>query len=246
MLAYAILIAVAATILVAERLWPAVAQPDDRRRLARNAAFGIIGIAIGPLLLAIQQSLFGGIAPLIDPGALAGGFLLQFIVFDLWVYATHRAYHQLRWLWPLHAPHHFDEALDATSAWRFHPAELLVSTILRIVPCVAVGIAPERLLIFEAILAGAALFHHSNLRLPPRLEAALSRVIVTPSIHWVHHHNRRADTDSNYGALLSVWDRLFGSRSPTKRTTTMPIGTEGERERSFASLLAYPFTAWRR
>lgn len=238
----ATLIAFGATLLAAERVWPAAPQASDSGRLARNAAFGLIGIAIAPLLLAMQQRLFGGIPPLLDLTALPGGIVAQFLVFDLWVYATHRAFHEVRWLWPLHAPHHFDRTLDATSAVRFHPAELLLSALLRIVPCLAVGISPERLLIFEAILAGAALFHHSNLRLPPRLEALLSYVVVTPAIHWVHHHNRRADTDLNYASLLSIWDRLFGTRSPTPRTPTMTIGVGHESERTLPALLAYPFS----
>ena len=85
------------------------------------------------------------------------------------------------------------------------------------------------------------MFHHSNLRLPPRFERALSFLIVTPSIHWVHHHAIRRDTDSNYASLLSVWDRLFGSRSATVRTPEMPIGTQGLKDRGIAGLLARPF-----
>ena len=62
----------------------------------------------------------------------------------------------------------------------------------------------------------AAIFHHSDARLPPAIERPLSRLIVTPSIHWVHHHARRADTDSNYGTVFSFWDPLFRSRSRTR------------------------------
>ena len=69
----------------------------------------------------------------------------------------------------------------------------------------------------------------------------MSFLIVTPSIHWVHHHAIRRDTDSNYSALLSVWDRLFGSRSATCRTPDMPIGTEGLKDRGIGGLLARPF-----
>ena len=60
----------------------------------------------------------------------------------------------------------------------------------------------------------SAIFHHSDARLPPRLERALARVIITPSIHWVHHHAMRADTDSNYGTIFSFWDPLFRSQQP--------------------------------
>jgi sterol desaturase/sphingolipid hydroxylase (fatty acid hydroxylase superfamily) len=95
--------------------------------------------------------------------------------------------------------------------------------------------------VFETLLALSAMFHHSNLRLPPRLERALSCVIVTPSIHWVHHHAIRRDTDSNYSALLSLWDRLFASRSATRRSPDMPIGVEGLSDKGLAQLVARPF-----
>jgi sterol desaturase/sphingolipid hydroxylase (fatty acid hydroxylase superfamily) len=68
-------------------------------------------------------------------------------------------------------------------------------------------------------------------------------VIITPSIHWVHHHAMRADTDSNYGTIFSFWDPLFRSRSRTRRWTTMPIGVEGSRDRPLLRLIVTPF--WR-
>ena len=87
----------------------------------------------------------------------------------------------------------------------------------------------------------AALFHHSNLRMPPAFERALSFVVVTPSLHWVHHHAMRSDTDSNYSTILSVWDRIFASKSPTARTPDMPIGVETLSDEPLTRLLARPF-----
>jgi len=73
----------------------------------------------------------------------------------------------------------------------------------------------------------AAIFQHSNLRLPPALEHALSRVIITPSLHWLHHHAARRDTDSTYGTTFSFWDRWFGTVAAGTRTPTMAIGVDG-------------------
>ena len=87
----------------------------------------------------------------------------------------------------------------------------------------------------------AALFHHSNLRIQPRIERVLSWFVVTPAIHWVHHHAIRRDTDSNYATILSVWDRLFGNRSETRRWPEMPIGVERLTDVRFFSLLVRPF-----
>lgn len=235
-------------LLVAERLFPASARrPGDVRRFIRNALLGLGVVAMGPIVLLIQQVWFGAIPPLITLEGIKPEWLMlavQFLVFDAWVYATHRAYHRIPLMWRLHAPHHLDEHLDVTSAFRFHPGEILWSGVLRAVPCLAVGISPATLLLFEAVLTANALFHHSNLRLPSWLERPMSWLIVTPSIHWVHHHAVRADTDSNYSALLSIWDRLFGTRSATRRWPEMPIGVEGVEgaaERDIGALLAWPF-----
>jgi sterol desaturase/sphingolipid hydroxylase (fatty acid hydroxylase superfamily) len=96
-------------------------------------------------------------------------------------------------------------------------------------------------LLFEVLLLMAAVFHHSNLRLPSGLERGLAKVVITPSIHWVHHHAVQADTDSNYGTVFSFWDPLFGSRSATARRPDMAIGVEGRAERPFERLLIRPF-----
>jgi sterol desaturase/sphingolipid hydroxylase (fatty acid hydroxylase superfamily) len=232
-------------LLLAERLYPATTrQPGDLRRVIRNGLMGVGVVAMGPLVLMIHRTWFGITPPLVPLAHIGPDWLvlpIQFLIFDAWVYATHRAYHRIPIMWRLHAPHHLDEHLDVTSAFRFHPGEILLSALLRAVPCLAVGISPAHLLLFESVLTANAVFHHSNLRLPGWLERPLSRLIVTPSIHWVHHHAVRADTDSNYAALLSVWDRLFGTRSVTRRWGDMPIGVEGVAERDIGSLLAWPF-----
>ena len=168
------------------------------------------------------------------------GLLLDLLILDCWIYWWHRANHEWPFLWRFHEVHHLDEFLDASSALRFHFGEVLLSSLVRAGVILLLGVPLLSVVVFETLLALSAMFHHSNIRLPPRLEHALSRVIVTPSIHWVHHHAIRRDTDSNYAALLSVWDRLFRSRSATLRTPDMPIGTEGRRDRPLAGLLARP------
>lgn len=100
-------------------------------------------------------------------------------------------------------------------------------------------------MVFEALVLAASLFHHSNLRVPARVERLVARLVVTPSIHWVHHHAVRRDTDSNYATILSMWDRLFGSRSRTARTPDMPIGVEGTTEETLPRLLVRPFRGGR-
>lgn len=231
-----------------ERLAVAQTPPsDNRRRILRNIGLGLIALTAAPLLLTLTGRIASGTEPLIPLDALgpAGALLVQLLILDIWTYGMHRAYHEVPFLWRFHAPHHLDEHLDASSAFRFHLGEILISAAMRLIPALAFGIDAATLLLFEAILTANAVFHHSNIRLPALFERLLSFLIVTPSIHWRHHRNIKSDTDSNYTAILSVWDRLFGSRNPKPRRIGMPIGVEGEHDRSFGRLLVYPFLAKR-
>ena len=137
--------------------------------------------------------------------------------------------------------HHLDRTLDTTSALRFHFGEVLLSAAARAVAIMLLALPLASVLVFETVLLAAAIFHHSNLRLPAAFEARLAGLVITPSIHWVHHRPRRADTDANYGTVFSFWDRLFGSASPTRRQHDQPIGAEGQKELPFAALLLRPF-----
>ena len=125
-------------------------------------------------------------------------------------------------------------------AVRFHAGEVLLSALARAGVIVLLALPLSSVVAFESLVLVATMFHHSNLRLPRGFERALSLVVVTPSIHWVHHHRRRVDTDSNYCTILSLWDRLFASRSRHVRTADMPIGVEGREEEGVLRLLAAP------
>lgn len=230
-----------ALIIAIEWRFPQVTAPHDQwARRARNIALGLTSLIAAPIGLWIFERVTGAVSPVIN-----APLLLQLLALDLWTYATHRAYHRVPLLWRFHAPHHLDEHLDVTSAFRFHLGEILISGVMRLVPALLLGIQIETLFLFEAILLASAAFHHSNIGLQPQFERVLSWMIVTPSIHWVHHHNIRSDTDSNYAAILSVWDPIFASQSSTKRWLTMPIGTEGARETGFIQLLIRPFVSLR-
>lgn len=233
-----------ALLFVLERIRAAEpAPPGAGRRLLRNGAMALIAMAAAPFLLALVGTIAGRFEPAVDlhPLGPVGALAVQLVALDIWTYWMHRAYHRVPLLWRFHGPHHLDRHLDTTSALRFHVGEIAISATARLIPAILLGMSPATLLLFEAILTANAVFHHSNIALPPKLEKALSRLIVTPSIHWVHHHRKRADTDSNYTAILSVWDRLFGSANPRPRTPGMAIGAEGEEERSLRGVLLYPF-----
>ncbi|MGP1394830.1 MAG: sterol desaturase family protein [Inquilinaceae bacterium] len=237
-----------ALLFAAERLVPAAAPPpgDGRfgwRRLGRNAGLWLVNVALSPLIVVPVSAWAALAAPGWRPDWWGGwpGLLLDLLLLDLWIYWWHRANHEWPFLWRFHEVHHLDHFLDTTSAVRFHFGEVLLSALVRAAIIVALDIPLVSVLVFEAVVLAAALFHHSNVRLPGRVERALSRVVVTPSIHWVHHHARRADTDSNYATVLSLWDPLFRTRSRTRRTMDMKIGVERLDERPLSGLLLRPF-----
>ncbi len=231
-----------AAIFAAERVAAAVPAQAFSRRIVTNGAFWVLLWIVSPLI-GLPLTAYAAAHPLwVREGAFASWpfWAVDFVILDCWAYWLHRACHETP-LWRLHAPHHLDEHLDSTSAGRFHPGEMVFSALIRMPLIMALAIPFAHVIVFDAILFAASIFHHSNLRLAPAFERKLSRIVVTPSIHWVHHHAIRRDTDSNYAAILSLWDRLFASRSPTTRTTGMKIGVEGLPERPLGALLVAPF-----
>jgi sterol desaturase/sphingolipid hydroxylase (fatty acid hydroxylase superfamily) len=170
-------------------------------------------------------------------------WLVTLLVFDFVIYWQHRIFH---WgpLWLLHAVHHSDTDFDLSTGVRFHPFEILLSMILKMLLAVALGAPAEAILVYEIILSGMALFTHADLRLPERIDRVLRWLIVTPNMHRIHHSTRRFETDSNYGNALSIWDRLC--RSYTRHAEDgMRIGLEEHRDptqQRLRALLEQPFS----
>ncbi len=236
-----------ALLFAAERLHPAVAFPDGRGwalvRPARNLAFLIISAAVSLAIVVPVSRWAAGLELGLRPGfARAGpGLVFDLLLLDFLIYWWHRANHRIAFLWRFHEVHHLDRFLDVTTAVRFHFGEVILSALARAGVIALFAMPLSSVLAFEALILAGAAFHHSNLKLSPRLEKVLSWFVVTPSIHWVHHHRVQRDTDSNYATILSLWDRVFGSRSPTRRTPEMEIGVEGREEEPLLLLLSRPF-----
>lgn len=133
--------------------------------------------------------------------------LLEVLVLDYVAYSWHRLLHSPL-LWRLHRVHHNDLDMDLTTAWRFHFGEMLTSIPYRAgLPALA-GVRPGTLLVYEAVFEACTAFHHSNARLPLPLEKTLVRLLVTPRMHGIHHSVVQRETDSNFGVMLTLWDRL--------------------------------------
>lgn len=223
-----------------ERRLPREAPPEAEagkwgrfgwRRIGRNAGLWAVNTALSPLVV-IPVSLWAAAhGPDWRPEWFSGwpGLWLDILILDFWIYWWHRANHEIPFLWRFHEVHHLDRFLDTTTAVRFHFGEVLLSACVRAAVIWALDIPMVSILVFEGLVMISALFHHSNIRIPDRLDRALAHIIITPGIHWVHHHAVRADTDSNYGTIFSFWDPLFRTRSKTRRFHDMPLGVEGKR-----------------
>jgi len=205
--------------LISETLYPFFSARTGRfRHGVLNLSFGIMNGLLGILFLnavvvvlldRTQNSGWGLLNQIELPAVWE--FVLAFILFDFWMYAWHRMNHRLIFLWRFHQVHHSDKMMDTTTAFRFHPAEILLSVGARILVLFILGMTFAQLLIYEWVLQTVILFHHSNVSLPAKLDRVLRWVIVSPNMHRVHHSEIKQETDSNYSSVFSCWDRLFGS-----------------------------------
>jgi len=174
--------------------------------------------------------------------ALIGGFIVR--SFTSW--ATHLAMHKIPFLWRFHRIHHSDTFLDISTTVRFHPIEFLINLPILLTAIVFFGISPVTLMLYELFDAGMNVFTHANVRMPGWLDRTLRMLIVTPDMHRVHHSSYHRETDSNYGATLSIWDHLFRTHTFKKvdDLKAMEIGlreVQDKRANSLTWLLALPF-----
>jgi sterol desaturase/sphingolipid hydroxylase (fatty acid hydroxylase superfamily) len=191
------------------------------RRWATNWAILLIDAGALRLLALLLPLLAVGAA--VDAGRMGWGLfnrigwpvwiegLLAILILDFAIWLQHLITHKVPLFWRFHRVHHADRDMDVTTAIRFHPVEIAGSMLLKIGLVYLLGPTALAVLVFEILLNGTALFNHANLRLPPRLDAALRLVLVTPDMHRVHHSALRQEHDRNFGFALSVWDRLFGT-----------------------------------
>src|SRR5436190_8173699 len=135
-------------------------------------------------------------------------FVMAFLLLDYSNYIWHILLHKMPVLWRFHLVHHTDLVVDVTTAFRFHFGEMIGSVIFRGASVLLIGASPLIVLIYEIAFEAATQFHHSNMKLPFRVEKKLNYLIVTPRMHGIHHSMIKRQTDSNYSIIFSFWDRL--------------------------------------
>lgn len=168
--------------------------------------------------------------------------LISFLLIDLLAYLTHALFHGAPWLWRLHRAHHSDAVMDASTGVRHHPVEALVSAAFQLTVFAILGVPLLVILAYGLITTLWQFVTHADVRLPEPIDRALRLVVVTPGMHRVHHSVRMDEGNSNFGMVLSVWDRLFGTyrRRPAAERAGMALGIEGEGAPNLTALLADP------
>lgn len=169
------------------------------------------------------------------------------VLMDYGLYVWHVLLHRSGRLWRFHRVHHADLDLSASTALRFHFGELIASAPWRAAQVLAIGTSPRALHIWSKLLFASILFHHSNLRMPERLERRLGRWVMTPRLHGLHHSTEKRHADSNWSSGLTLWDRLHGTWDPEPEQPA-ELGVPDLRrpeELGFERLMRMPFAAKR-
>ncbi len=174
-----------------------------------------------------------------------GTIIISFITLDFFGgWLVHITEHKLYFLWRFHVVHHADNNVDVTTGLRHHPIESVLRGIFFFLGIFVSGAPMYAVMIFQTILILSAAFIHANISMPRWLDGILSYVFVSPNMHKVHHHWQQPYTDSNYGAILSIWDRLFGTYKKLD-ASKIRYGLDryypNEKDEDFFTLMKKPF-----
>ena len=205
--------------LVLEMITPLFAHNYSKfRHLCVNSFFLITTVCISAPIIVLHSAVFIwqaeaqiGLFYLVGlPGwaQLIFGILLLDLIAQ---YGIHFLLHRVKWMWRLHMVHHSDTHVDATTGFRHHPGDVVFRNLATLFAVMLFGIPLACYLTYRLITIFFAYLTHSNIQLPDQLEQKLSYLFITPNLHKFHHHHERPWTDSNYGNIFSVWDRLFGT-----------------------------------
>ncbi len=138
--------------------------------------------------------------------------LFCILIFDLMAqYTVHYLLHRVKWMWKFHMIHHSDTHLDATSGTRHHPGDFVLREVFALGAVVVTGAPAAYYFLYRFCTIFFTYFTHANINFPAWLDKPLSLVFITPNMHKFHHHYQRPWTDTNFGNIFSIWDRLFGT-----------------------------------
>ena len=170
--------------------------------------------------------------------------IIGVLALDFSSWLVHLVMHKVKPLWRFHLIHHSDNNVDVTTGLRHHPGDSLLRGIFFLLLIFISGAPMYSVMIYQTLLVLATAFTHANISLPKNLDKALSFVLVSPNMHKVHHHWKQPYTDSNYGAVFSIWDRLFGTFMKLDKKE-IRYGLDryypNEKDEDFIALMKKPF-----
>src|ERR1051326_7868395 len=225
------------------------------KRLVRNflmsvPAFVLIRLVLVPIPLAhafwARQNGIGLLNWIKLPPLI--GAIVAFLAMDWAYYWWHWAMHRIPFFWRFHNVHHTDLDLDVTTAARFHFGEIIFSIAFLSLAVLIFGIGPIMLVVFFITFEAATLFHHSNWRLPIKVERILNLIVVTPRMHGIHHSIVQRETNSNWGTIFCWWDKLHRTLRRDIPQDAVTIGVAAyrdEHELTLGKLFALPFRSQR-
>jgi sterol desaturase/sphingolipid hydroxylase (fatty acid hydroxylase superfamily) len=176
--------------------------------------------------------------------------IIGMLVLDLvGAYFIHWLEHKTRWMWRFHLIHHTDTHVDTTTANRHHPGESVFRAIFTTIAVLITGAPMWLVMLYQSLSALLSQFNHANITLPKWLDDSLSWVIVSPNMHKVHHHYTLPLTDTNYGNIFSIWDRIFGTFAYIENPKSLVYGIDThfkpEENEEMGNLLKIPFQTYR-
>jgi sterol desaturase/sphingolipid hydroxylase (fatty acid hydroxylase superfamily) len=224
--------------------------PWNRVHLAPNLALTFITFATNVFLNAavllaliwLQSKGVGLLRMFALPPAMA--VVIVVLALDFSFYVAHVAMHTSPSFWRFHSVHHSDPAVDVTTTIRQHPGEGVIRYVFMGVTAMALGASPGAFAVYRMWSALHGLLEHANVRVPRRLDTLLSLIVSTPNMHKVHHSRTATETNTNYGNVFSLFDRLFFTFTPSKRGVSILYGLDGLDDpvtQTTAGLLALPF-----
>ena len=138
--------------------------------------------------------------------------LIAVMLFDFTAqYCIHYLLHKYKWMWKFHMIHHSDTKVDATTGTRHHPGDYLIRELVAAGSIVLIGAPFAYYMVYRIATIFFTYLTHANFSMPVWLDKVISLVFISPNMHKFHHHFERPWTDSNYGNIFSLWDRLFGT-----------------------------------
>jgi sterol desaturase/sphingolipid hydroxylase (fatty acid hydroxylase superfamily) len=225
-----------AALAVGERAFPLRERvAPGARRILGNLAFGagsgvVVNLLETPLAAILSRRALRRRGGLVFRLGLSGAAAdaAAMLLLDYSMYLWHIATHQVPSMWKYHAAHHQDRDLDVTTAFRFHAGEMLLTLPLRAAQILLIGVSPRAYALWKTAFFASVLFHHSNLRLPARLERGLAWFIMTPRLHGIHHSVVETERNSNWSSGLTLWDRLHGTLLTGTAQRDLVIGLRTE------------------